>query len=104
MLRFLEIAKNGIDMKLIAFRCPTHIYRSDSCPFGLGGYLDKGFAWRFEIPEALWFRASDNLLEYLASIITSWVGMLAGHLKQGNRALLMMDSSTSAGWLPKTNF
>jgi hypothetical protein len=30
--------------------------------------------------------------------------MLAGHLKQSNCALSMMDSSTSVGWLCKTNF
>ncbi len=55
MLQFLDIAKKGIDMNLIALRKPTHIYRSDSCPFGLGGYSDEGFAWHFEIPEDLRF-------------------------------------------------
>ena len=50
MLRFLDIAKKGINMNLIAFRKPAHVYRSDSCPFGLGGYSDEGFAWCFEIP------------------------------------------------------
>ena len=43
MIHFLEIAKQGINMNLIAFRQPTHVYRSDSCPFGLGGYLDEDF-------------------------------------------------------------
>ena len=80
MLRFLNIAKQGIDMNLVAFRCLTHVYRSDSCPFGLRGYSDKGFAWRFEIPEDLRFWASNNLLEYIASIISPWVDMLAGCL------------------------
>ena len=47
MLQFLDIAKNRIDMNLIAFHKPTHIYRSDSCPFGLRGYSDQGFTWRF---------------------------------------------------------
>ena len=50
MLQFLNIARKGISMNLIAFRKPTHVYRSDSCPFGLGGYSDEGFAWHFEIP------------------------------------------------------
>jgi hypothetical protein len=106
MLRFLAIAKNGINMNLNAFCRPTHIYRSDSCPFGLGGYSDKGFTWCFEIPEILRFRASNNLLKYVAFIISPWVDILAGRLKQGNCALsiLMTDSSTSAGWLRKTNF
>ena len=40
MLCFLKIAKRGINMNLIAFRRPTHVYWSDSCPFGLGGFLD----------------------------------------------------------------
>jgi hypothetical protein len=40
ILRFLDIAKGRIDMNLITFRKPTHVYRSDSCPFGLGGYSD----------------------------------------------------------------
>ncbi len=98
MLRFLKIAKKGIDMNLIAFHQPTHVYQSDSCPFGLGGYSDKGFAWRFEILEELWFGASNNLLKYVPSIFSPWIDMLAGHLKQSGCDLLMMDSSTSAGW------
>jgi hypothetical protein len=56
MICFLKIAKQGIDMNLIAFCRSTHVYRSDSCPFGLRGYLDKGFAWRFKLPEELCFR------------------------------------------------
>jgi hypothetical protein len=104
MLCFLNIAKQGINMNLVAFRSPTHVYRSDSCPFGLGGYSDEGFAWRFEILEDLWLRASNNLLEYIPSIISPWVDILAGRLKQGDCSLSMTDSSTSAGWLRKTNF
>jgi hypothetical protein len=80
MICFLEISKRVIDMNLIAFRRPTHVYWSDSCPFGLGGYLDEGFAWRFELPKELRYRASNNLLKYIASIISPWINMLAGHL------------------------
>ena len=42
-------------MNLVTFCHPTHIYRSDSCPFGLRGYSDKGVAWQFEVPEDLRF-------------------------------------------------
>jgi hypothetical protein len=104
MLCFLYIAKNGIDMNLIMFRQLTHIYQSDSCSFGLGGYSEKGFAWRFKISEDLLFWASNNLLEYITSMISPWVDMLAGRLKRGGCALSMTDSSTSVGWLCKTNF
>jgi hypothetical protein len=91
-------------MTLVTFCHPTHIYRSDSCPFGLRGYSDKGVTWQFEVPEDLRFRASNNLLEYVALIISPWVDLLAGRLHQGECALSMTDSTTSAGWLRKTNF
>jgi hypothetical protein len=55
MLWFLQIARQGMDMNLIAFRCPTHVFWLDFCPFGLGGYSDEGLAWRFEIPKDLRF-------------------------------------------------
>jgi len=67
-------------MNLLVFRKPTHVYRSDSCPHGLGGYSHMGFAWRFYLPEELRFRASNNLLEHLASIITVWIDIIAGRI------------------------
>jgi hypothetical protein len=69
MLGFLKIANNGINLNTIAFRQPTHIYRSDLCPAGLGGYSHKGWAWRYYLPPELQICASNNLLEYLAAII-----------------------------------
>ena len=104
MLKFLNKAYNGIDMNLISYRRPTHVYRSDSCPFGLGGYSNEGFAWRHQLPPNLRFRASNNLLEFMASIISPWVDILAGRLKRGDCALSMTDSTSSAGWIRKTNF
>ena len=104
MITFLDKAHAGIDMNLLSFRRPTHIYRSDSCPFGLGGYSDTGFAWRFELPPRSRFRASNNLLEFMASIISPWIDILAGRLSKGDCALSMTDSTTSAGWIRKTNF
>jgi hypothetical protein len=43
-------------------------------------------------------------LEYIASMISPWVDRLAGRLNRGDCILSMMDSSTSVGWLRKTNF
>ena len=91
-------------MNLLAFRHPTHIYRLDLCPFSLGGYSDKGFAWRFEIPEDLQFWAPNNLLECITSIISPWVDLLASCLHHGDCALSMTNSTTLVGWLRKTNF
>jgi hypothetical protein len=45
------MCKKGINLNSIAYRKPTHIYRSDFCPAGLGGYNNQGFAWRFYLPE-----------------------------------------------------
>jgi len=99
-----ENATKAFDLNLIAFRRPTHIYRSDSCPAGLGGCSHKGFAWRFYLPDNLQFHASNNLLEHLAVIITLWIDIIAGRLTKGNCALSMTNSTTSEGWLKKSNF
>jgi hypothetical protein len=49
-LKFLQLAlkrcRDGVNMNTIAYYCPTHAYQSDSCPAGLGGYSNEGFAWR----------------------------------------------------------
>jgi len=65
MLFFLEKAHKGISLNQIVYRRPTHVYRSDSCPSGLGGYSHEGWAWRFYIPYELQGRATNNLLEHI---------------------------------------
>jgi hypothetical protein len=70
----------------------------------LGGYSNEGFAWRYPIPPSLRFRASNNLLEFIAAIITPWIDILSGRLQSGDCALSMTDSSTAEGWMWKTNF
>ena len=104
MLFFLTKAHNGVNMNQIAYRRPRHVYRSDSCPAGLGGYSHAGFAWRFYLPDDLLFRATNNLLEHIAAVITPWVDIICGRLDVGDCALSMTDSTTSEGWLRKTNF
>ncbi len=91
-------------MNQIAYRRPTHVFRLDSCPAGIGGYSDEGFAWRFLVDGDLKFRASNNLLKHLASIISPWVDILAGRLTRSNCSLSMTNSTTSEGWTRHTNF
>jgi hypothetical protein len=50
------------------------------------------------------FRASNNLLKFLAAIITPWIDILANRLQSENCALLMTNSSTAEGWMCKMNF
>jgi hypothetical protein len=104
MINVIKIAHSGISLNIIVYRRPTHVYRSDSCPAGLGGYSDSGFAWRYYLPPHLQFRATNNLLEHLAAIITPWIDIIKGRLQSGDCALSMTDSTTSEGWLRKTNF
>ena len=40
----------------------------------------------------------------MAAIITPWIDIIAGRLTRGSCALSMTDSTTSQGWLRKTNF
>jgi hypothetical protein len=91
-------------MNQIAYWQPTHVYPSNSCPAGMGGYSNKGFAWRLPLDDNLKFRASNNLLEHLADVISPWVNILARHLKPNDCSLSMTDSTTSEGWTQKTNF
>jgi hypothetical protein len=70
----------------------------------MGGYSSSGFAWRFYIPKELLYRASNNLLEHLAMMITVEVEALAGRISKEDCVLSMTDSSTSEGWTRKSNF
>jgi len=101
---FLLKAHKGIDMNLLTFRKPTHIYRADACPWGIGGFSIHGRAWRWEIPENMRFRASLNMLEHVASTIGPWVDIIESNLPASSCILSMTDSTSSNGWLKKSNF
>ncbi len=75
-LSFLKLAHEGIIMNQISYRKPTHSYRADACPFGMGGYSLSGRAWRWSIPPDLQFRATLNMLEHLCSIIGPWIDII----------------------------
>jgi hypothetical protein len=104
MLKILNKAKGAIDMNLLSFHSPDRSYYLDSCPAGLGGYSNQGFAWRFKIPDNLFVRASNNLLEFLVAIITPWIDIIGGRLSPGDCALSMTDSTMAKGWMKKLNF
>jgi hypothetical protein len=104
MIHIIKIAHNGISMNSIIYQWPMHVYRSDSYPAGLGGYSGSGFAWQYYLKPGHQFWATNNLLEHIATIITPWVVIIRGRLHPGACALSMTDSTTSEGWLRKTNF
>jgi hypothetical protein len=103
-LSLLENAYKGISMNLITYRKIDRGYRSDACPAGLGGYSNLGRAWRWYIPKHLQFRATLNMLEHVGAIIGPWIDILEENLPPFTCILSQTDSTTSAGWLKKSNF
>ena len=104
MQKVIVRAQNGIDMNNLAYRMPNIVYRNDSCPFGLGGYDVRASGWRWIIPPELRFRATNNLLEHLANIVSIKLGLIDGSIKKGDCVLSMSDSIVSCSWLKKSNF
>ena len=61
------MANDGININLLVERQPNHLFITDSCENGIGGFsLKSGRAFRFEIPNHLKGRVSNNVLEHLA--------------------------------------
>ena len=65
-LHILDKAAAGVNLNLVMFCMPTHVYRADACPAGLGSYSLEGQAWRFLIPPHLQRCATINFLERIA--------------------------------------
>ena len=80
------------------------MYRSDSCPAGMGSYSSDGCAWRWYIPEDLQLRGPNNLLDHLGSIFTPWIDTRLGRLQKRDCFLPTTNSSTPKGWSKKSNF
>jgi len=95
----------GVSMNNLTYRKPTHIFRSDSSLFGLGGYnIASGRAWRIELPEDCRLRTSLNSLEFLAAMIAIWVDFLENGIEDESCLLSQTDSTSAAGWIKKSNF
>jgi hypothetical protein len=103
-LSFLKRAATGVSLNLLVFRSPTHVYRTDACTHGLGGYSNLGRAWRLELPNELIGRAHINLLEFMGTIISPWIDFLEGSLPEGSTVFSQGDNTTAAGWSHKSNF
>jgi hypothetical protein len=103
---FLYIASHkGISMNNLVYRKPSHILRSDSSLFGLGGYnITTAIAWRLEIPEDCRLRSSLNSLEFMASLIGIWMEHYSNSIPIESCILSQTDSTSAAGWIKKSNF
>jgi hypothetical protein len=97
----LRRANVGISMNLIVTQRPNRICWSDSCPFGIGGFLLRtGRAWRICTPKASVLHRSalvNNLLEFIGMAVNVWLECLVA---TANDCMLALGDSTSGvGWL-----
>jgi hypothetical protein len=99
--RFLRKASQGISMNRITIRQPTKLAVSDSCPFGIGGFLLDGRAWRVRIPKSSPIYGQsivNNFLEFLGMIVNVW--LMCRAFNGRSEALLAVGDNTSAiGWM-----
>ena len=88
-------------MNLIVTRRPSRLNWSDSCPFGLGGFLLKSRrAWRLCIPKESILYGSpkiNNLLEFLRMAVNIWLECLDAD--EQDCILSIGDSTLAVGWL-----
>jgi hypothetical protein len=73
-------------------------------PLWTWGILPQRFCMEIKLQEEHRFRASNNLLKFIASIITPWIDLINKRLRPSDCALSMTDSTTFAGWMKKTKF
>ena len=73
-LTFLAKARNGISLNNLTLREPSQLAISDSCPFGMGGFIWSGRAWRLQIPKSS-ILYSDDTANKLAMVVTIWLAI-----------------------------
>lgn len=97
---FLGKANEGISINLLTMRNPSRVGWSDSCPFGLGGYLLSGRAWRIRVPEQSNFFGNDsvnNVLEFLGMAINIFLMLDESKTKgEEHPSILALGDNTSA--------
>jgi hypothetical protein len=104
-LVFLNQDHDGMSMNLLKYHTPDHHYRADACEKGIGGYdMDTGKAWRWALPQDLWGKFTLNSLEFIASFISFWIGILDVTIHPGDCVLSETDITSAQGWLYKSNF
>ena len=91
-------------MNLMTFRKPSLIFIGDASEHGMGGFDNKGRAWRYLIPPELRGRAHINLLEFMTQVIGIWLAIEEGRASKLDCVLAMGDSTTALGWMRRSNF
>lgn len=107
-LKFLTQAHKGISINLLTIRSPTVLALSDSCPFGVGGFLWSGLAWRIRVPAdspLYGLDAANNVLEFLGLAISVWlmVKYCEKESLSGECLMALSDNSSAIGWVYKSS-
>ena len=103
-VKFIQQAQIGTSINNLVFRRPSHFCWDDSCPLGLDGYSASGLTWQFYIPPSLQSQYTNNVLEFLAQIVTIWFDIIAGFMPQFAYCLGCSNSSSTVGWMHWSNF
>ena len=95
----------GVSINNICFTNPSSTTFSDACEWGLGGFTTQGHAWRYKLPSHLQHRASINLLEFMAAIITVKLSIDHDHHSSQQPHILAYTYNSSAmGWMYHSTF
>jgi hypothetical protein len=94
-------------MNQMTIRKPSKICWSDSCPYGIGGFLLSGRAWRVRIPESSPIYGVDianSVLELLGMAVTIWLVLIECEEtgSEEDCILALGDSTSAIGWLYKS--
>jgi hypothetical protein len=101
----LSLSKMGISLNNICLTAPSTVVFSDSCEWGIGGFTEQGYAWRYLLPASLRNRASINFLEFLAAIVTIQISLENDTHKTNNPHILAFtDNSSALGWMYHSTF
>jgi hypothetical protein len=100
-----HLSHSGISINNICLTRPSATTYSDACEWGIGRYTTQGNAWRYLLPPNLRGRASINLLEFIAAIITIHLSITKdSHTTTHPHILAFTDNSSAAGWLYHSTF
>ena len=106
-VELLSVAHRGISINIIVLRTPTKIAWSDSCPFGIGGYTLKGWAWRIRVPSEAPFYGDDtvnNVLEFLGMAVSVLLLLEEARIdgEQFPCLLVLGDNTSAIAWIFKS--
>ena len=102
-MKFLKnVTTKGFPINNIVLVKQSVTLWSDTCEYGIGGYINNGLAWRWIISTAWHGKLALNLREFLASAVTIYMTII--QIGQESHICLFTDSSRALRWMHKASF